>query len=59
MSSPPLATRSSEARPLPFADGQIAATALIHDLTLVTANVKDFLKIEGLVIEDWSQSHKD
>jgi len=29
-------------RPLPQVDGLIAATALIHDLTLVTRNIDDF-----------------
>ena len=29
-------------RPLPTGDGLIAATALVHDLTLVTRNVRDF-----------------
>ncbi|WP_048150090.1 type II toxin-antitoxin system VapC family toxin [Thermococcus sp. AM4] len=31
-------------------DAVIAATALVHNLTLVTRNVKDFEKIEGLRI---------
>jgi len=35
-------------------DRMIAVTALTHDLTLVTANVRDFRKIPGLKIEDWS-----
>ncbi len=40
-------------RPLPYADGQIAAVTVIHGLTLVTANVRDFQGIEGLRFEDW------
>ena len=36
-----------------FADGQIAAIAGAHDLTLVTANRADFEPFEGLRIEDW------
>ncbi|HTN75897.1 MAG TPA: type II toxin-antitoxin system VapC family toxin [Pirellulaceae bacterium] len=39
--------------PMPVADLLIASTALIHDLTLVTHNVKDFVNVEGLRIEDW------
>ena len=31
-------------------DAVIAATALLHDLTLVTRNVKDFEKVDGLRI---------
>jgi tRNA(fMet)-specific endonuclease VapC len=31
----------------------IAATALAHDLTLVTHNTKDFESVPGLRIEDW------
>ena len=35
-------------RPLKVADGFIAATALEHDLTVVTRNVRDF---EGLGVD--------
>ena len=38
----------------PFRDGQIAATAFVHGLTVVTANVRDFEQFEGLSVEDWS-----
>ncbi len=31
----------------------IAATALVHDLTLVTGNVRHFSMIEGLRKENW------
>ena len=31
----------------------IAATALVHDLTLITHNTKDFQRIPNLRIEDW------
>jgi len=40
-------------KPLPYADGQIAAIAFVHGLTLVTANVRDFRHVEGLRIENW------
>jgi tRNA(fMet)-specific endonuclease VapC len=40
-------------RPLPFADGQIAAIAVVHGLTLVTANVRDFRHVQDLRVEDW------
>ena len=34
----------------------IAATALIHGLTLVTHNARHFQNIPGLVVEDWIES---
>jgi tRNA(fMet)-specific endonuclease VapC len=40
-------------RKLPYADGQIAAIAVVRSLTLVTANVRDFRYVEGLRVEDW------
>jgi tRNA(fMet)-specific endonuclease VapC len=42
-------------RPPSAADGQIAAIAHVNELTLVTANRRDFRRFEGLVIEDWSR----
>jgi tRNA(fMet)-specific endonuclease VapC len=38
---------------MPYADGQIAAIAFVHALTLVTANVRDFRSVKGLHVEDW------
>jgi tRNA(fMet)-specific endonuclease VapC len=35
------------------ADMTIAATALVHDLTLVTHNTADFRNIPNLRLEDW------
>lgn len=35
-------------------DMQIAAIALAHDLTVVTNNVSEFRRVDGLRIEDWS-----
>jgi len=40
-------------RPVPLADGQIAAIARINGLVLVTANVKHFSQFLGLSVEDW------
>jgi tRNA(fMet)-specific endonuclease VapC len=42
-------------RPGAFVDGQIAAIARVHDLILVTANVRDFARFEDLVVEDWTR----
>jgi len=38
---------------LPFVDGQIAAIAMAHGLTLVTRNLKDFHGIQGLRVVNW------
>ena len=40
-------------RPLPVPDGQIAATALEHRLTLVTRNTKDFADLGITLINPW------
>ncbi len=40
-------------RSIPHADGQIAAIAVVHDLSLVTAKGKDFAGIEDLAVVDW------
>jgi predicted nucleic acid-binding protein len=42
-------------RPLQVPDGQIAATALEHGLTLVTRNVKDFTQLGLTLIDPWEQ----
>lgn len=41
--------------PAPFRDGLIAATALVHGMHVVTRDVKDFRRFEGLdVVNPWS-----
>jgi len=40
-------------RPLNTADGLIAATALEHDLTIVTRNVKDFDQLGVALLNPW------
>lgn len=37
----------------PFADGEIAAIAFAHQLTLVTRNVSDFAYFENLRVQNW------
>ena len=40
-------------RPLPAIDGLLAATALQHDLALVTRNTKDFTGLDVRLINPW------
>jgi len=40
-------------KPLKVADGLIAATALEHDLTIVTRNVRDFAGLGVIVFNPW------
>ena len=40
-------------RPPALADGQIASIARVNELIVVTANVKDFRRFEGLKVENW------
>lgn len=47
------AERLDAGRPVPDMDLLIAATALVHGLTLVTHNTKDFENIPGLAVDDW------
>ncbi len=46
------AGRLRRERSLRIADALIAATAMRHELELVTRNVRDFGRVEGLVIRD-------
>jgi tRNA(fMet)-specific endonuclease VapC len=39
----------------PFMDGQIAAIAFRHELTLVTANTHHFSAFNGLSVVDWTK----
>jgi tRNA(fMet)-specific endonuclease VapC len=43
-------------RPMDSIDLAIAATALAHNLTLVTHNTQDFLHVPGLRLDDWLKS---
>jgi hypothetical protein len=44
---------ASAGRPLPAIDRLFAATALQHDLTLVTRNIKDFAGLQIKLISPW------
>jgi predicted nucleic acid-binding protein len=40
--------------PAPFRDALIGATTLVHGMTLVTRNIKDFARFDGLeIIDPW------
>jgi predicted nucleic acid-binding protein len=47
---------ASRGRPLPVIDALIAATALHHDLTLVTRNVRDFEGTGVKLADPWQES---
>jgi tRNA(fMet)-specific endonuclease VapC len=50
------ARRERAGRRAPYVDGQIAAIAVVNDLVLVTANVKDFDGFRDLSVEDWTRA---
>ncbi len=45
--------KSAKGEPMPIMDGLIAATALTHDMTIVTRNVKDFQRIRLKIFNPW------
>ena len=45
----------SQGQPIGAYDVLIAATALQHNLTVITANQREFERISGLKIENWRQ----
>ena len=48
-----IAARESTGRPMPFIDSLMAATALEHNLTLVTRNEDDFTHIGVKIMNLW------
>lgn len=46
--------RLHAAGPAPLADSLIAATALVHNLTVVTHNTKDFIRFPVPILDPWS-----
>lgn len=44
---------ANQGTPIGPYDLQIGAIALAHDLTLITHNVREFDRVQGLKIEDW------
>jgi len=49
------ASLAAGGRPIGPNDLLIAATALAHDLTLVTSHLREFSRVAGLEIEDWER----
>lgn len=49
------ASRRLAGRPMGTADGLIAATAIEHDLTLVTRNEKDFAGLGISIFNPWNR----
>ena len=50
------ASLAAAGRPIGPDNLLIAATALAHDLTLVTHNLREFSRVAGLKVEDWELS---
>jgi tRNA(fMet)-specific endonuclease VapC len=49
------ATLETAGRPIGAYDLLIAGQAIQHNLTLVTANLKEFGRVQGLTWEDWAK----
>jgi toxin FitB len=49
------AARSNQGNPIDMADSLIVATALVHKLTLVTRNTKDFVKIDVKLLNPFNR----
>jgi len=45
--------RQMQGKPLNTADGMIAATARLHELTIVTRNMKDFAGLGVRTLNPW------
>src|SRR6185312_1858740 len=54
-----VAQGSRTGRPLPTVDGLIAAAALVHGLTIVTRNTKDFERVGAATINPWDAASGD
>ncbi|MGH2364283.1 MAG: PIN domain-containing protein [Chloroflexota bacterium] len=45
--------------PIGDADLRIAAIAIVHNLAVVTANVRHFTRVDGLAVENWLAERVD
>lgn len=50
------ASLEAAGKPIGAYDLLIAAQALVHELTLVTANVSEFSRVKGMMWQDWAKS---
>jgi tRNA(fMet)-specific endonuclease VapC len=50
------ATLETSGKPIGAYDVLIAGQAIRHDLTLVTANIREFSRVKGLTWQDWAKS---
>ena len=48
------ARSAAKGQPLPAVDSLIAATAMVHHLTVVTRNVKDLRRCGAEVVDPWT-----
>lgn len=48
------ANAEKEGAPIPSIDGLIGATAIVHNLTLVTRNVKDIVRTGAHILDPWT-----
>lgn len=53
------ATLKSQGKPIGAYDLLIAATALQHQLTMVTANQREFERVPNLLLENWRSPSRD
>jgi tRNA(fMet)-specific endonuclease VapC len=44
---------AAQGTPIEVHDVWLAATCVVHDLTIVTANIRDFERVAGLRVESW------
>ncbi len=54
--APQRARLEKRGSPPSFVDGQIAAIAATRGMILVSRNVRDFERFEGLALENWFES---
>lgn len=53
LAGPLRASLEAAGTPIGHCDLFIASTALAHNLTVVTRNVREFSRVPGLLVEDW------